>query len=82
MQIASRIFQLFVGNLQYFEDTVISEECNPKLSIFENRIKSLTEFFGPSCKPGPWSPDPVLDFKLSTFIGYWIIVLDSNFSII
>ncbi|XP_065219202.1 transferrin-like isoform X2 [Planococcus citri] len=49
---------------QIFEDSVVHEECNPNLSIFENRIKSLSEFFGPSCKPGPWSPDPAIDFKL------------------
>lgn len=51
--------------LQYFEETVIQEQCDPSLNVFENKVKSLNDFFGSACKAGSWSPDPVFDEKLS-----------------
>ncbi|KAK7583899.1 hypothetical protein V9T40_004862 [Parthenolecanium corni] len=51
---------------QYFEETLIQEQCDPSLSVFENKVKSLNDFFGSACKAGSWSPDPVLDEKFKS----------------
>ncbi|XP_022126020.2 transferrin [Pieris rapae] len=48
----------------YLESLVITRSCDPKLSLTENRIKSVAEFFGKACKAGPWLPDPVRDAEL------------------
>ncbi|VVC35460.1 Hypothetical protein CINCED_3A020998 [Cinara cedri] len=49
---------------QYFERVVVPQKCNPQLSIIENQLESLSEFFGDSCKPGQWDPDPDMDNRL------------------
>lgn len=39
--------------------------CEDDLSMTESRIKAFANFFGPSCKAGPWVSDPVQDAVLS-----------------
>lgn len=39
--------------------------CEDDLSMSESRIKASANFFGPSCKPGPWVSDPLQDAILS-----------------
>lgn len=34
------------------------------MSLAESRIKASAEFFGPSCKAGPWVPDRIQDRNL------------------
>lgn len=57
------IFLIFY--FQNFEKRVVPEQCDPALNVLENKIKSLSSFFGSSCKPGSWSPIRALDEKLS-----------------
>lgn len=52
--------------LQYFEETIVPQQCDPRLSVLENKIKSLDSFFGSSCKPGSWSPEVSVDNKLKS----------------
>lgn len=48
----------------YLESLVLERACDPKLSLTENRIKSLAQFFGKACKAGPWVPDQWRDAEL------------------
>lgn len=43
----------------------MSRGCEDDLSVTESRIKASANFFGPSCKPGPWVSDPLQDALLS-----------------
>lgn len=52
----------------YLESTMIARECEDDLSPLESKIKASSRFFGPSCKPGPWTIDPLQDDVLSKFI--------------
>ncbi|KAH8336914.1 hypothetical protein KR059_008377 [Drosophila kikkawai] len=45
----------------YFEAAMVSRTCDPELTVTEDRIASTSRFFGPSCKAGPWVPDPKQD---------------------
>lgn len=44
------------------------KQCETELSLTESKIKASADYFGPSCKPGPWVPDPIQDRILSKFI--------------
>ncbi|XP_060834228.1 transferrin-like isoform X1 [Rhopalosiphum padi] len=46
---------------QYFERIIVPQKCDPQLSLIENQLKSLSQFFDESCKPGQWDPDPDMD---------------------
>ncbi|KAJ8938556.1 hypothetical protein NQ314_011445 [Rhamnusium bicolor] len=48
----------------YFEASVVTPSCDPKLTITENRIKATAGFFKESCKAGPWVNNPILDIQL------------------
>ncbi|XP_005185368.1 transferrin [Musca domestica] len=50
----------------YFESTMVTKSCDPDISITEDRIRSAAHFFGPSCKAGPWVPDPKQDRQLKS----------------
>lgn len=50
---------------QYFESTLVPRLCEPELSLVESRIRATAEFFGASCKAGPWVPDQAQDRLLS-----------------
>ncbi|EDW00755.1 transferrin [Drosophila grimshawi] len=45
----------------YFESALVSKSCNPGLTLTEDRIAASSKYFGPSCKAGPWVPDPKQD---------------------
>lgn len=40
----------------YLESLVLPRTCDPKLTLEENRLKSLSSFFYQACKAGPWVP--------------------------
>lgn len=40
-------------------------QCETDISLAESRIKASANFFGPTCKAGPWVPDPAQDRLLS-----------------
>ncbi|XP_060809122.1 transferrin [Amyelois transitella] len=48
----------------YLESLVLERACDPELSLTENRIKALSQFFGNSCKAGPWLLDKARDAEL------------------
>ena len=43
---------------------MVAKSCDPEISISEDRIRSSARFFGPSCKAGPWVPNPQEDRRL------------------
>ncbi|XP_058837077.1 transferrin isoform X2 [Topomyia yanbarensis] len=45
----------------YFETKLVPRECEDDLSPTESKIKAAANFFGPSCKAGPWVSDPTED---------------------
>lgn len=54
--------------LEEFESKVLSviNYCSSdNITILEKRIKSLSSFFGSSCRPGSWTESDDLDKKLS-----------------
>lgn len=56
----SRIFQ-------YLENLIIPKECNFNMTLFENRVHALSNFFEVACIAGPWSSDATFDYQLSTY---------------
>ncbi|XP_052892070.1 transferrin-like [Anopheles moucheti] len=48
----------------YFETRLTPRDCEEDLSPVESRLKSVASFFGPSCRAGPWVPDPAEDRRL------------------
>lgn len=50
----------------YFENRVAPQLCDEELSVEENRVKGLAQFFGESCKPGTWAADPEVDRELKS----------------
>lgn len=40
---------------------MVAKSCDTDISIIEDRIRSSSKFFGPSCKAGPWVADQKLD---------------------
>ncbi|KAL4714843.1 hypothetical protein ACJJTC_002702 [Scirpophaga incertulas] len=51
---------------KYMESLVIPRQCDPELSMAENRIKALSEYFGDSCNAGPWILDAHRDAELKS----------------
>ncbi|XP_037914249.1 transferrin [Hermetia illucens] len=45
----------------YFESMLLPKLCESDLSLTESRIKASANFFGSSCKAGPWVPDRIQD---------------------
>lgn len=54
--------------LQEFENAVLNRNsvnlCDNEGTLLEKYIKSLSELFGPSCRPGIWTIDNALNTKL------------------
>lgn len=50
----------------YFEALLVPKTCDPNLSLTEDRIRASANYFGPSCKAGPWVSDPNEDRILKT----------------
>ncbi|XP_038221502.1 transferrin-like [Zerene cesonia] len=48
----------------YLESLVVTRSCDPQLSLTENRIKAVANFFGKACKAGYWVPDFIRDAEL------------------
>ncbi|KYB29543.1 Transferrin-like Protein [Tribolium castaneum] len=54
--------------LQELENKIIeskSPNCD-NITLLERHIKQLSEFFGPSCRPGPWTQNDKFDKTLKT----------------
>lgn len=51
----------------YLESVMVAKQCEEDLTLAESRIKATANFFGPSCKAGPWVNDPFQDNILSKF---------------
>ncbi|XP_076395168.1 transferrin 3 isoform X3 [Megachile rotundata] len=50
----------------YFEKWIILRECDPEKTLLENRMASLSKFFGAACIAGPWSADSIFGNKLKS----------------
>lgn len=50
--------------LKYFEKTVNRPYCQENVTVIENEIRSLRDFFGKACRPGEWSADSSIDEEL------------------
>lgn len=54
MEVPSTTIALYFVILQYFEERVAPSNCEEGLSLYEDRIKTTSDFFGYACKAGPW----------------------------
>lgn len=63
---------------QYFETKLVPRECEEDISPTESRIKAVANFFGPSCKAGPWVSDPVEDRALSNSNDLSEVLIQGN----
>ncbi|XP_011704440.1 PREDICTED: transferrin [Wasmannia auropunctata] len=50
----------------YFENLIIKKECDANMTLFENRMHALSNYFETACIAGPWSADTVFDYQLKT----------------
>lgn len=58
--------------LQAFESKVLEANTidiciNSTITLVEKNIQALSVFFGPSCRPGPWTVDTHLNSELSKY---------------
>jgi len=51
--------------LKYFEKEVISPSCQENVTVIENELRNLRDFFGKACRPGEWVLDSSFDEELS-----------------
>lgn len=49
----------------YLESVMVARQCEKDLPLVESRIKATANYFGESCKAGPWVNDPAQDKILS-----------------
>lgn len=49
----------------YMENVMIARGCEKDITLVESRIKATANYFGNSCKAGPWVNDPAQDKILS-----------------
>ncbi|XP_029670879.1 transferrin-like isoform X1 [Formica exsecta] len=50
--------------LKYFENIVNRPRCQENVTIIENEIRNLKDFFGKACRPGEWIADSSFDQEL------------------
>ncbi|XP_018340131.1 PREDICTED: transferrin isoform X2 [Trachymyrmex septentrionalis] len=50
----------------YFENLIIKKECDPNMTLFENRVHALSNYFETACIAGPWSADTAFDYQLKS----------------
>ncbi|XP_067210522.1 transferrin isoform X2 [Linepithema humile] len=50
----------------YFENLIARKQCEPNMSLLENRIQVLSNLFEMACIAGPWSSDTTIDYYLKT----------------
>lgn len=57
----------------YMENVMVARQCEKEITLTESRIKATAEYFGESCKAGPWVNDAFQDKILSEFVyQLWI----------
>lgn len=61
--------------LKHFENTVNSPKCQNDVSVIENEVRNLRNFFGKACRPGEWAADSTIDQELSKSIHIRIYFL-------
>lgn len=49
----------------YMENVMVARGCEKEITLSESRIKATANYFGDSCKAGPWVNDPLQDKLLS-----------------
>lgn len=49
----------------YMENVMVARGCEKEITLAESRIKATANYFGASCKAGPWVNDPLQDKMLS-----------------
>lgn len=49
---------------QYFEERVAPPNCDSEFTVYEDRIKTTSNFFGAACKAGSWVADEAEDARL------------------
>lgn len=49
----------------YMENVMVARGCEKDITLAESRIKATANYFGNSCKAGPWVNDPLQDKILS-----------------
>jgi hypothetical protein len=54
--------------LKYFEKKVNHMQCEENMTIVENEVRSLRDFFGKACRPGEWAANSTIDEELSKSI--------------
>ncbi|XP_018392136.1 PREDICTED: transferrin [Cyphomyrmex costatus] len=50
----------------YFENLIINKECDANMTLFENRVHALSNYFEMACIAGPWSADTIFDYQLKS----------------
>ncbi|KAL0113854.1 hypothetical protein PUN28_011293 [Cardiocondyla obscurior] len=50
----------------YFENMIIKKECDANMTLFENRMHALSNYFEAACIAGPWSTDTTFDYQLKS----------------
>jgi hypothetical protein len=50
--------------LKYFENAVNPPECQNNVTVIENEVRNLGNFFGKACRPGEWAADSSIDQDL------------------
>ncbi|XP_018049923.1 PREDICTED: transferrin [Atta colombica] len=50
----------------YFENLIIKKECDANMTLFENRMHALSNYFEMACIAGPWSADTTFDYQLKS----------------
>ncbi|XP_017753884.1 PREDICTED: transferrin isoform X2 [Eufriesea mexicana] len=50
----------------YFEQWIISKECDLDKTLLENRMNGLSNFFEAACIAGPWTADTTFNSKLKS----------------
>ncbi|XP_012525647.1 transferrin [Monomorium pharaonis] len=50
--------------LKYFENYVNPPQCHDDVTVIENEIRNLRNFFGKACRPGDWTGDETLNEEL------------------
>lgn len=52
----------------YMENVMVARGCEKEITLTESRIKATANYFGDSCKAGPWVSDPLQDKLLSKIL--------------
>ncbi|EZA58009.1 hypothetical protein DMN91_006051 [Ooceraea biroi] len=50
--------------LKYFERSVNRIQCQENVTLIENEVRSLRNFFGKACRPGDWAAEKSVDTEL------------------